>query len=216
MNFEIKKEKNLLTKIILLSISIGNFMNFNTLEAKDIDDFRTDEYKAMGENVLDAINTAGAYAQGYTGKGVILGICDFPINFNNLEFREKNNSGMLNEANNGIYNWQILSHGTAVAGVVAANKNNQGMHGVAFDANIQGVTNADEYENDGLDFLIRENFWEEFLDRQDIKIINNSWGADNYLSNVNNREEYEKFFYDYISAYSAYNQIKKLLIKINY
>ena len=213
MNFEIKKEKNLLTKIILLSISIGSFMNFNVLEAKNVDDFRTDEYKAMGENVLDAINTAGAYAQGYTGKGVILGICDFPINFNNLEFREKNNSGMLNEANNGIYNWQILSHGTAVAGVVAANKNNQGMHGVAFDANIQGVTNADEYENDGLDFLIRENFWEEFLDRQDIKIINNSWGADNYLSNVNNREEYEKFFYDYISAYSAYNQIKKIVNK---
>lgn len=89
MNFEIKKEKNLLTKIILLSISIGSFMNFNTLEAKDIDDFRTNEYKAMGENVLDVINTAGAYAQGYTGKGVILGICDWPINFENLEFKKK-------------------------------------------------------------------------------------------------------------------------------
>ena len=45
--------------------------------------------KLWEKNVLDAINTAGAYAQGYTGKGVILGICDFPINFNNLEFREK-------------------------------------------------------------------------------------------------------------------------------
>ena len=89
MNFEIKKEKNLLTKIILLSISIGSFMNFNVLEAKNVDDFRTDEYKAMGENVLDAINTAGAYAQGYTGKGVILGICDWPINFENLEFKKK-------------------------------------------------------------------------------------------------------------------------------
>ena len=75
------KKKKSLNKIILLSISIGNFMNFNTLEAKDIDDFRTDEYKAMGENVLDAINTAGAYAQGYTGKGVILGICDFSNKF---------------------------------------------------------------------------------------------------------------------------------------
>ena len=130
-------------------------MNFSTLEAKNVDDFRTDEYKAMGENVLDVINAAGAYAQGYTGKGVILGICDWPINFENLEFKEKNNSGMLNEANNGIYNWQELSHGTLVAGVVSADKNEQGMHGVAFDANIQGIAHANKYESDSLEFLPR-------------------------------------------------------------
>lgn len=188
-------------------------MNFNILEAKNIDDFRTDEYKAMGENVLDVINAAGAYAQGYTGKGVILGICDEPINFDNLEFREKNNSGMLNKANNGIYNWQILDHGTAVAGVVAANKNNQGMHGVAFDANIQGETTACEYGNDGSDLLTRENVWEEFLNKQDIKIINNSWGADNYLSDVNDEDDYEEFFNEYINNTLTYNQMKTAVDK---
>lgn len=188
-------------------------MNFNTLEAKSIDDFRTDEYKGMGENVLDVINAAGAYAQGYTGKGVILGICDLPINFEHLEFKEKNNSGMLNEANNGIYNWQELSHGTAVAGVVAADKNDQGMHGVAFDANIQGVTHADKYESDSSEFFLRDNFLEEFLDRQDIKIINNSWGTIDYLSNINNKKEYEEYFDSYINDDLSYNQIKKVVDK---
>lgn len=188
-------------------------MNFSTLEAKNVDDFRTDEYKAMGENVLDVINAAGAYAQGYTGKGVILGICDWPINFENLEFKEKNNSGMLNEANNGIYNWQELSHGTLVAGVVSADKNEQGMHGVAFDANIQGIAHANKYESDSLEFLPRENMWKEFLDRQDIKIINNSWGTNYYLSNIKNKEEYEKFFNDYSNAGLIYNQIKKVVDK---
>ncbi|WP_296899674.1 S8 family serine peptidase [uncultured Megamonas sp.] len=207
---KLQKEKNLLTKIILLSISIGSFMNFNTLEAKDIDDFRTNEYKAMGENVLDVINAARAYAQGYTGKGVILGICDWPINFNNPEFKEKNNSGMLNEANNGIYNWQELSHGTAVAGVVAANKNNQGMHGVAFDANIQGVANADEYK--GSYFSTRKNLWDEFLNKQDIKVINNSWGTEIYLSYINDKDDYEEILNNYINL-TPYNQMKKAIGK---
>src|SRR4030095_12514259 len=39
------------------------------------DSFRTSEYNRMG--ALDAVHAADAYALGYTGAGVIVGVVDF-------------------------------------------------------------------------------------------------------------------------------------------
>lgn len=58
-----KTNKKLLS-LIVLSLLLAKPYN---VFASNADSFRTDEYKAMGDNVLDLINAAAAYAQGYTG-----------------------------------------------------------------------------------------------------------------------------------------------------
>lgn len=127
-----KRSLNSLAMLMLMSSSIAN--------AQSADSFKTAEYNEMGYNVLDAVNAASAYANGYTGKGVIVGVCDDPINFLVPEFDLKQNSEMINVAGAGVYNWANFTHGTHVAGVVAASKNGLGMHGIAFDAEIKGST----------------------------------------------------------------------------
>lgn len=110
-----KRSLNSLAMLMLMSSSIAN--------AQSADSFKTAEYNEMGYNVLDAVNAASAYANGYTGKGVIVGVCDDPINFLVPEFDLKQNSEMINVAGAGVYNWANFTHGTHVAGVVAASKN---------------------------------------------------------------------------------------------
>ena len=63
-----EKVFNSLAMLMLMSSSIAN--------AQSADSFKTAEYNEMGYNVLDAVNAASAYANGYTGKGVIVGVCD--------------------------------------------------------------------------------------------------------------------------------------------
>ena len=48
-----------------------------------------------GNNPLDTINAAEAYAQGYTGKGVTLGIVDDYVNLSHSEFASKDNSYVI-------------------------------------------------------------------------------------------------------------------------
>ena len=92
-----KRSLNSLIMLMLMSSSL--------VSAQSADSFKTDEYNAMGPNVLDVVNAASAYAQGYTGKGVIVGISDSPINFLNPEFDLKQNSEMVNIADDGVYDW---------------------------------------------------------------------------------------------------------------
>ena len=73
-----KRSLNSLAMLMLMSSSIAN--------AQSADSFKTAEYNEMGYTVLDAVNAASAYANGYTGKGVIVGVCDDPINFLVPEF----------------------------------------------------------------------------------------------------------------------------------
>lgn len=87
------ENKQKLLSLIVLSLLLTKPYN---VFAADTDSFRTDEYKAMGENVLDLINAAGAYAQGYTGKGVTVGVPDAgTVNFSHPEFSGKTGSGVV-------------------------------------------------------------------------------------------------------------------------
>ena len=62
--------------------------------------FETTEYKAMNGwfrsheyyNPLDLINAAEAYKAGYTGKGITVGIYDFPLKPEHPEFIKKTDS----------------------------------------------------------------------------------------------------------------------------
>ena len=146
------------------------------------------EYKASGG--LELINAAAAYEQGYTGKGVTLGICDQPINFASPEFNQKQASSMVNTAlykgkTVSVYPWADLNHGTHVAGIAAASRNGIGMQGVAYDAEVMGSSAGGNYLTGG-QFAASLTAFDAYLQDDAVKVINNSWGGGHYVDQKGN------------------------------
>lgn len=175
-----KTNKKLLS---LIALSLLLAKPYNAFAA-DADSFRTDEYKAMGENVLDLVNAAAAYAQGYTGKGVTVGVADVGIvNFSHPEFSGKTGSGVVFdglESTEVPLTWENVYHPTPVASIAVADKNGFGMHGVAYDADVASSSVMGHYYGGG-GFESSNSFYDNYLTNPDIKIINNSWGSSLYL-----------------------------------
>lgn len=200
-----KTNKKLLSLIVLSLLLTKPYNVF----AAGADSFRTDEYKAMGENVLDLINAAGAYAQGYTGKGVTVGVTDVGIvNFSHPEFSGKTGSNVVFdglESTEVPLTWAELNHPTHVAGIAAADKNGFGMHGVAYDADI--ASSSIYYVGERIE--VSSSFYDNYLTNPDIKIINNSWNDyNNYLSNVQNEEDFNEII-EYLQNDIASLEIEK-------
>ncbi|ORU00069.1 Serine protease / subtilase peptidase [Anaerovibrio sp. JC8] len=195
-------------------------------------DFETPEYFAS--NGLDIINAAEAYDQGLTGNGLTVGISDMPINFTSPEFNDKQNSYNVNDfypiytdkdgrkytLNDEGY-WYFSSHGTHTAGIAAASKNNLGMHGVAYEAELMGYPFYSNYSWQGgkgaADWIV------PFLKNKDVKVINCSWGVGysplvlSELNNINTVKAYVEIFEDDI-LYKFINSAKesdKLIIFAN-
>ena len=119
----------------------------NNYTTSDPEYYQTDEYKESGkfnENIpLDQIHANDAYARGWTGNDVKVGVLDTGILCNHNDL--KNNLATVrytNDYGNGCIDGDLgiddrtHSHGTQVAGIIAAEKNNVDMHGVAYDAEI--------------------------------------------------------------------------------
>jgi hypothetical protein len=108
------KKQNKLALAIALALATGSLP---IAAAQSVTDFQDAEYyKSTG---LDLINAAEAYAAGYTGRGVTLGINDEPINFLSPEFSSKKDKDMKNLTNMvgypmGVYDWSSLEHGRFV------------------------------------------------------------------------------------------------------
>ena len=172
----------------LLAGAISFAMTEEEIKAK-ASEFRTDEYyymggeKGKGNSPLDAIKAAEAYAQGYTGKGITLGIVDAYVNLSHREFLNKDNSYIIGEIPEDM-NWKDNTHGSHVAGIMSASKDGYGMHGVAFNSNfVSGnwVSINGKTENENI--IEAYNY---FNTREDIKVINNSWGEKTYIDELHN------------------------------
>lgn len=138
------------------------------------DEFRTQEYLA-GKG-LEAIHAAEAYALGFTGKGVTVGVLDSNVFPGHQEFSQKFISyAFFTLPREGDY------HGVHTAGTIAASKNSLGMHGVAFDANlvsIVGVDGSNRWQRSAL----HSEAMRAFREYPSVSIISNSWSYGNALA----------------------------------
>lgn len=148
------------------------FLVCGPVAAATPDTFKTPEYDRSG--ALDVINAAEAYARGYTGAGVTVGVIDEMIRINHPELAGKAaTAAAVIEATGQAFapDWNLDTHGSHVAGIVAARRDGVGMHGVAFDAAVWGgpiLTASD------VDILLD---WDAYCAvRPEARIFNNSWG----------------------------------------
>lgn len=125
---------------------------------------------------LDAINAAGAYAQGFTGAGVRIGILDSGFDTTHIAFEGKDiiklySDQYLEKFGIGV-NATQQSHGTHVAGIASGNSSVN--YGVAKDASllllystIQGPT---------MIYEVADLYKKAIETYDDVKIYSNSWG----------------------------------------
>lgn len=81
---------------------------------------------------LAQINADAAYERGWTGAGVTVGLIDTGIDTEHTDFDQNK----VTAIDFGYGTMDDHGHGTHVAGIMAASKNDEGVHGVAYDANI--------------------------------------------------------------------------------
>ncbi|MHA1571817.1 MAG: S8 family peptidase, partial [Alphaproteobacteria bacterium] len=103
--------------------------------------FETTEYFAS--NGLSALNASDAYGRGLTGAGVIVAVVDTGLDINHSEFLGRVAPGGFNFLNNNTDVTDLNGHGTHVAGIIAANKDGAGMHGLAYGASLLAVQIGD-------------------------------------------------------------------------
>ncbi|CAI2499501.1 autotransporter outer membrane beta-barrel domain-containing protein [Serratia proteamaculans] len=166
----------------------------------DPSSWRSNEFNA--EWGLGAIHADQAYAAGYSGKGVKLGIFDQPVYAKHPEFASQNK--VINLVTTGIREYTdpyipvkkgdvfrydgtpsvdsdgtLGSHGTHVGGIAAGNRDGGEMHGVAFNAQIISAENGDPGPEDGIilgnDGAVYQAGWDALI-ASGARIINNSWG----------------------------------------
>lgn len=229
-----KRKVNIALSVMIVFLLVGAVslaMTAEEIKAKATE-FRTDEYyymggeKGKGNSPLDVIKAAEAYAQGYTGKGVTLGIVDDYVNLSHREFLNKDNSYIIGEIPEDM-NWEANGHGSHVAGIMSASKDGYGMHGVAFNSNfVSGnYLSSNGQRIDGKNTIEAYNYLNT---REDIKIINNSWGDSEYIDELHNiNKDYQgkngllkilndEYYLDSVNAFKeSMKSYNKLLIFAN-
>jgi len=112
----------------------------------------------------------------YTGQGIRIAIFDDGFDYNHADLTANYNTAIDFDTSGGNDNDAIHSandrHGTAVAGVIAADDNGTGQVGVAFDSEIFGIRRD---FSDGSFTGTVEGFEHTLSAGADI--MNNSWGA---------------------------------------
>jgi len=147
--------------------------------------YRTFEYNNSW--VLEAVHAAEAYALGYSGDGVVIGVVDFNFHLSSSEVNYHSASrGPDAQAiawYEAIFGDEVDTdpHGHAVAAAAAARKNGTGIHGVAFNAEILAVdyfsrANETTEVHSGITYRLSDPW--TYLTSRGVRIINVSFGYD--------------------------------------
>ena len=100
-------------------------------------DFETTEY---GQNwAFDRIGAAEAYSRGATGEGVTVAVIDTGIDVDHPELAHAIHPSSTDIVSGRNDLSGESTHGTLVAGVIAAARDGEGLHGLAFDADLLAI-----------------------------------------------------------------------------
>lgn len=179
-----------------LSIAFAGFCG-GTVAAQQIatpESFVTPEFLAA-HTLLD-VRAQYAYAKGYTGKGILIAIVDDGLDIEHPEFIGRLSPYMANYLQEGgpsyvgrLPGQDDFGHGTHVSGIAAAARDNKGMHGVAYNANILalrilGDNPVEDAESKAFDHAIA----------QGVKVLNGSYGPISFPSKYLKNEETGEYF----------------------
>ena len=189
--------------------------------------WESDEYKK--DWGLTSMNASTAYALGFDGSGVKIGVMDSGVLLSHLEFGggrinivkssgvydkdgmrypdtkygnspfKAGSNSEYDETNKGEFkkgekfdidgSWQAGvndSHGTHVSGTIAASRDGNGMHGVAYKSNLYSANTGG---NDGMTYGPNQdyNFFLKgynALADAGVRVINNSWGSNRKVNSA--------------------------------
>lgn len=100
-------------------------------------DYNQTFYEQNGINENAHINFESAAAS-YSGKGVVIAIIDFGFDATHEEFENAamQTKNVIENSEDVKYEYSSDNHGTAVSGIIAAQKNNKGIQGIAPDSEL--------------------------------------------------------------------------------
>ncbi|WP_150748731.1 S8 family peptidase [Pseudomonas fluorescens] len=133
--------------------------------------FETPEYRA--QKGLAVIHASTLYARGGTGQGVAVALVDSGLNSSLPAFQGRIRDPGFDYVENKVGTLDRIGHGTQMAGILAASKDDHGMHGVAFNAQLIPFRFGDDNEPFFFDSEIAQS-WQTGFDKG-ARILNNSW-----------------------------------------
>ena len=160
-------------------------------EALDTRAFETREYFA--QKALPIVKASSLYARGGTGLGVKVALIDSGLNRQLPEFKGRVADPGFDFVRNVPGTLDTKGHGTQMAGILAANKDDQGMHGIAFQAQLIPMRFGDNKEPFYFDTEIAQAWTQAY--EKGARIFSNSW-ANPIEANTNELPIYERLMGD--------------------
>lgn len=163
--------------------------------APDTRTFETHEY--LAEKALPIVKASALYARGGTGQGVKVALIDSGLNQGLPEFHGRVADPGYDFVRQQPGTVDIKGHGTQMAGILAANKNDQGMHGIAFNAQLIPMRFGDDKEPFYFDSEIAQAWSLSYA--KGARIFSNSW-ANPIEANTNEIPVYERLMGDSLNV----------------
>tara|TARA_Y100001936_G_scaffold252233_1_gene311086 strand:- start:1366 stop:3555 length:2190 start_codon:yes stop_codon:yes gene_type:complete len=171
-------------KIFIIKVSLLMFVSCSgggggTSSTSSV--YKTTEYN--NQYGLGSINASVAYDRGYNGDGIKVAVLDGGFDTSHTDLDANFITGYDEEDDDNTPNAEshtaaMGGHGTHVAGIIAAEKNDSGMHGVAYNASIMPIK---IFKDSGTSMSEISNSVAYAADNGAI-VLNNSWGSSTWTS----------------------------------
>ncbi len=160
--------------------------------SRTVADHQTTEFN--NSTGLTMINANHAYAKGWTGEGAVLGVIDTYQDKDHADFNGKYQwyKDYVRNDNTVTFYGSQHAHGTHVAGIVAAEKNGTGTHGVAYNADLVGA-NVDYHGNGMINKGLAQQALHDFAK---LKSPESAGGEEMNIVAVNMSFNQPNFFFD--------------------